>query len=160
MSNKKVDIAKIKHTAEELYDTGGFYCSEAIVAAFKEHLYPEMPQELIQAASGFPVGVGRSKCMCGAVSGGVMTCGYVFGRTEGSDRKRSEKTLAVSKEVQERFRARNKVTCCSALTRGMEMGSPVHKAQCVRFTGEVAADVAEIIAREYALDLVEDPANE
>ena len=153
---EQIDVNAIRHTAEELYQKGDFYCSEAVVAAFREHLFPEMPEELIAAASGFPIGVGRSKCMCGAVSGGVIACGYAFGRTKGGDKDRSEQTLAVSKEIQEKFRARNKVTCCSVLTRGMEMGSPEHKAQCVRFTGEVAADVAEVIARECNIPMTTD----
>ena len=31
-------------------------------------------------ASGFPVGIGGSGCTCGAIAGGIMALGMVFGR--------------------------------------------------------------------------------
>lgn len=40
---------------------------------------------VIALASGFPVGMGRSGCTCGAVAGGVMALGLVFGRTQAKD---------------------------------------------------------------------------
>ncbi|MFV0350713.1 MAG: C-GCAxxG-C-C family (seleno)protein [Oscillospiraceae bacterium] len=76
---KEVSIQKVREDAEELFRTGGFYCSEALVASVRKNLDPEMPEAMISAASGFPVGVGRSKCMCGAVSGGVICMGYFLG---------------------------------------------------------------------------------
>lgn len=84
---KEIDVKKIREAAEENYRDGGMYCSEGIVSAFKETLLDDMPEELIAAASGFPIGVGRSKCMCGAISGGVMCIGYAFGRTTGGAKR-------------------------------------------------------------------------
>lgn len=130
------------------------YCSEGIVSAFRDNLLDDMPEELIAAASGFPLGVGRAKCMCGAISGGAMCIGYLYGRTTGGDRDKSEQTLALSKELHGKFIKRNRVACCSILTNKMEMGSPEHKKQCVRFTGEVAEDLARMIAREEHLPIV------
>lgn len=151
---KEIDVKKIREAAEENYRDGGMYCSEGIVSAFKETLLDDMPEELIAAASGFPIGVGRSKCMCGVISGGVMCIGYAFGRTTGGQRDKSEKTLELSQELHKKFLARNRVACCSILTHKFEMGSPEHKKQCVRFTGEVAEDLARIIAREKDLPIV------
>ncbi len=34
-------------------------------------------------ASGFPIGLGKSGCLCGAVSGGQMALGMIYGRVEG-----------------------------------------------------------------------------
>jgi hypothetical protein len=42
------------------------------------------------------------------------------------------------------------VLCCSVHTKGMDMASGEHKAQCIAFTGEMAGKAAEIIARELA----------
>lgn len=143
-------VQKVKDDAEEYFRRGNYYCSEAIVASVRDNLAPEMPEALIASASGFPVGVGRSKCMCGAVSGGVIALGYVFGRTgptSPSDPK-SVKTLQLANELQQAFRDSHRVLCCSVQTKGMDMASGEHKAQCVSFTGEMAAKTAEIILRE------------
>ncbi|WP_245547365.1 C-GCAxxG-C-C family protein [Halobacteroides halobius] len=40
-----------------------------------------MPPEMVKLASGFSIGIGKSKCLCGAVSGGVMALGLNYGRT-------------------------------------------------------------------------------
>ena len=150
--NASFDVQKVKEDAEEYFRRGSYYCSEAIVAAVRDNITPEMPEAMIAAASGFPVGVGRSKCMCGAVSGGVISLGYVFGRTGPSapEDPKSIKTLALANELQQAFRDNHRVLCCSVHTKGMDMASGEHKAQCIAFTGEMAAKTAEIIAREFA----------
>jgi C_GCAxxG_C_C family probable redox protein len=142
-------VQKVREDAEAYFRSGGYYCSEAIVASVRDNLAPEMPDSLIAAASGFPVGVGKSKCMCGAVSGGVISLGYVFGRTGPSSPAdpKSVRTLAAANELQQAFRDSHKVLCCSVQTKGMDMASGEHKAQCILFTGEMAAKTAEIITR-------------
>ncbi|MFL0247280.1 C-GCAxxG-C-C family (seleno)protein [Candidatus Clostridium stratigraminis] len=109
-----------------------------------------MPDEMIAMASGFPIGIGKSKCVCGAVSGGVMCLGYFFGRTKGGDTK-IQKTFALANELQESFKNNHKVLCCKVLTHGMDMASGEHKEQCISFTGEIAEKTAEIIVRELGL---------
>lgn len=148
---KKINIKKVQIDAEELFRSGGFFCSEAIVASIKKNIAPEMPGQLISAASGFPVGVGGSKCICGAISGAVICLGYFFGRTESasSPDPKSQKCMALVYELQDSFRKNhNGVLCCSVLTQGMDMGSEKLKEQCISFTGEMAAKTAEILARE------------
>lgn len=152
-------LKKVKEDAEQLFKSGGFYCSESIVASIRTNLAPEMPEAFIMAASGFPVGVGRSKCMCGAVSGGVLCLGYFFGRTKPSTPgdPKSVNTLNLANELQQSFRENHKgVLCCHVHTKGMDMASGEHKAQCVLFTGEMAAKTAEIIARELNILNIDD----
>lgn len=146
----EVSLKKVKADAEEYFRKGEYYCSEAIVASIKNNFNVEMSDEMIAMASGFPVGIGKTKCTCGAISGAVLTIGYFFGRTKGSTPQdpRSIKTLELAKELQDYFKGKNKVSCCSILTKGMDMSSGEHKAQCIRFTGEMAEKAAEIIARE------------
>ncbi|MCD4711982.1 MAG: C-GCAxxG-C-C family protein [Clostridiales bacterium] len=146
----EIDAKKVREDAEALFAAGQFYCSEAIVSAIRSNFDPSMPEELIAMASGFPVGIGKSKCVCGAVSGGVMSIGYFFGRTKVSDPsdERSVKTLKLAAELHDWFKENNKVLCCKILTQGMDMSSGEHKKQCVRFTGDIAEKAAEIIVRE------------
>ncbi|MDR3302170.1 MAG: C-GCAxxG-C-C family protein [Spirochaetaceae bacterium] len=149
---KTICIAAIRKEAEELYRNHDFYCSEAIASTIRRQIEPEMPAEAIAMASGFPVGVGGALCMCGAVSGGIMCLGYFFGRTQPKDDK-VNKAMALSKELYDAFTGNHKVACCKILTKGMELGSPVHMEQCISFTGEVAAKTAEIIARELNIKI-------
>ena len=69
--NYNIDVEEIGQVAEELFRSGGYYCSEAVVASFRNTLNLDMPEEMVSMAAGFPIGIGRSKCLCGAVSGGV-----------------------------------------------------------------------------------------
>ncbi len=152
---KEVSIKKIKNDAEAAYRRGDFYCSEAIVSSIRDNFELDMPEEMIAMASGFPIGIGKSKCVCGAVSGGVMCLGYFFGRTKGGDPK-VQRNLALANELQESFKSNHKVLCCKVLTHGMDMGSGEHKEQCISFTGEIAEKTAEIIVRELNLVNIDD----
>lgn len=147
---KEVSIKKIRDDAEQLHRNGDFFCSEAIVSSIKSNFQIDMPDEMIAMASGFPVGIGRTKCVCGAISGGVMCLGYFFGRKNGGDPK-VEKALQLASELVDSFKSNHKVLCCKVHTDRMEMGSIEHKNQCVSFTGEVAEKAAEIIVRELRI---------
>ena len=153
----EINIKQVKEDAEEIFRLGGFYCSEAIVSSVRKNIDPDMPEALVAAASGFPIGVGRAKCMCGAVSGAVICLGHFFGRHSPSTTTdpKSVKCMELANELQASFRENHKgVLCCSVQTKGMDMASGEHKAQCVAFTGEMAGKAAEIIARELNLKSV------
>lgn len=156
---KEVSVKKIAKDAEELF-RGGFFCSEAVVSSIRTNFELDLPEEIVAMASGFPVGIGRSKCLCGAVSGGVMALGIFFGRTVQKDIK-VEKNLEVAKELHDYFKVANgkNVLCCRILTKEFDMASGEHKEQCIHFTGLVAGKVAEIVVREFNLqntDLLEE----
>lgn len=147
----EVSIRKISKDAEDLF-RGGFFCSEALVSSIRSNFELDIPEEVIAMASGFPVGIGRSKCLCGAVSGGVMALGLFFGRTKQGDSK-VEKNLELSKELHDWFKDANgkNALCCRILTKEFDMAAGAHKEQCIRYTGMVAGKVAEIIVRELNL---------
>ena len=142
-------IDKIRRTAEDYYRNGDYYCSEAIVKTIRDAYKVDAPDSIIAMASGFPVGMGGSGCTCGAVAGGIMSLGLFFGRTEPKD-PQVEKAMALAAELHDAFKKNHKTLCCRTLTRGMELGSPVHMEQCIAFTGEVAAETARIIDRELS----------
>ncbi|MGL4760256.1 MAG: C-GCAxxG-C-C family protein [Sarcina sp.] len=144
---KNVDLNKVRETAEEYYRKGDFYCSEAVVKTIKDTFELDFSDEVIKMASGFPVGIGGSGCTCGAVSGGVMALGMVFGRADAKDPK-VMKTMKLSAELHEKFREKRKFVCCKILTKGMDFGKKEHLEQCIAITGEVTQIVAEIIERE------------
>lgn len=154
MSNNSISLQKAYDEAGELFAKGEFFCSEAIVYTMRNIFDLEMPLSTVACASGFPVGVGRQKCMCGAISGGVISLGYFFGRSTPGDPKVG-KMLELSAELHQVFKEKNRTACCSVLTKGMDMQSGEHKEQCVRFTSEMAKETARIIAREKGLTIEE-----
>jgi C_GCAxxG_C_C family probable redox protein len=147
MKHLDIDLEKIRLTAEEYYRSGDFYCSEAIVKTIKDAFGLPISDEVISMASGFPVGIGGAGCTCGAVSGGVMALGLVFGRTTPKDSK-VDKAMNLSRQLHDIFKKRHKHLCCRTLNKYMIMGSSRQMKQCIAFTGEMAQETARIIIRE------------
>lgn len=140
-----VDLERIRKIAEDYYRNGDFYCSEAVVKTIIDEFQIDVSEDVIKMASGFPVGMGGMGCTCGALTGGVMVIGLVYGRSQGKDPK-VNKAMELSAKLYQIFCERHKVSCCKVLTRGMEKGSPEHMQQCIAFTGEMAYEAAKIIA--------------
>jgi len=140
-----VDLERIRKIAEDYYRNGDFYCSEAVVKTIIDEFQIDVSEDVIKMASGFPVGMGGMGCTCGALTGGVMAIGLVYGRSQGKDPK-VNKVMELSAKLYQIFCERHKVSCCKVLTRGMEKGSPEHMEQCIAFTGEMAYEAAKIIA--------------
>ncbi|HBK86235.1 MAG TPA: hypothetical protein DDZ53_09425, partial [Firmicutes bacterium] len=127
-----IDFAQVRATAEKYYRDGDFYCSEAVVKTIRDAFGLEFDDSVIAVASGFPQGIGGSGCTCGAVIGGVMALGMVFGRTQAKD-ERVNKAMALSKELHDQFRANHKSLCCRVLTKNLTLGTPEHLEQCIAF---------------------------
>jgi len=131
--------------AEHLYRSGQFLCSEAVLLVANEYLGRPMPDNIVRLASGFPVGMGMAGCVCGALAGGVMALGLKLGREE--PKAETPGLFAAAKELHDRFKARRHSPCCRVLISKLDFGSPQHIDQCVAITGEVTADVIEILQR-------------
>jgi C_GCAxxG_C_C family probable redox protein len=139
-------IETARQTAEEMYRTGQFLCSEAVFMVANDYLGHPVSDDMVRLASGFPVGMGFVGCVCGALSGGVMALGLKYGRTQPG--VETPGMFETTKELHDRFKARRRITCCRVLTRNLELGSPEHMAQCIAITGKVAADMIELLQRE------------
>lgn len=139
-------IEKARRQAEGMYRSGQFLCSEAVFLVANEFLGRPVPDEMVRLASGFPVGMGTAGCVCGALSGGVMALGIRYGRTEAG--AKTPGMFEAAKELHDRFVARRKFTCCRILTKKLELGSPEHMKQCIAITGEVTADVIELLGEK------------
>ena len=138
----------------------GFYCCEALMAAIKDGFELDVPDEVIAMSSGMAVGVGHSGCLCGAVNGGVMALGLLFGRTEkaGPQDPRSVEVMQLTSELLDWFKENNgkHSACCRVLTRGFDMSKGEHKKQCIHFTGLCAQKTAEIICRQASVVNLDD----
>lgn len=141
-----VNIEEIKKDAAEIFQQG-FACSESVIYAIKKGFELDLSDDAIAMGSGFPWGLGGGGCICGALAGGTMCLGYVFGRRTPGD-PAFFKCQEVTKELHDFFREYCGGTCCRVLTRGMEKNSPERKAQCIKFVQATVEKVAEIIIRE------------
>jgi C_GCAxxG_C_C family probable redox protein len=113
--------------AGQLYDQG-MNCAQAVLHATTGSDDPA----LLAIAKGFGGGVGGAKCLCGAISGGVMALGLT-----GKEKRAGELVAA--------FREKNRVTCCIALTRPYKWKSKEHLVNCRRLTVETAEMVAKLL---------------
>jgi len=118
-----------KDIAGESFDAGDS-CTLAVLRA----TLGQISQELQAAASGFHSGIGKSGCLCGAVSGGVMALGV----KGAADR---------SAELISNFKAVFGTTCCRGLSGGEEWMSEELLSSCRRIT-VTTAGLVESILRE------------
>lgn len=140
---EKQYVENIRKTAENYYKNGEFFCSEAVVQTINDALGKPYPEAVVKLASGFPIGLGKAQCLCGAVSGGEMALGMVYGRVYGEpmDPKMLERSKSLHDYIKEEYNS----LCCRVITRQWKddnFQSPERKQHCVAITGKVAAWVA------------------
>lgn len=139
--DKQVIIDLVRQKAEGYFQRGEFFCSESVVHTINELLGWPYDENIVKMASAFPIGLGKSGCLCGAVSGGAMALGMAYGRKHGEPMK--DKMFPISAELHNHIKNLYGSTCCRVLVKNYEFTSPERKAHCVKITGEVAAWIAE-----------------
>ena len=117
------------------YFDQGYNCAQSVLLAI---CGPSSP-ELLEIAKSFGAGIGGAKCLCGAVSGGVMALSL---KGKG---KQGDRLVAA-------FRQRHRVTCCSALSKPYQWKSAEHRANCRALTVSAAEITAQILRGETVLD--------
>lgn len=150
--NREVSIKKItkeelldkaQDNAEELFRSGTFFCSESVVQTINDLLGQPFDENVVKLASGFPIGMGKSGCLCGAVSGGQMALGMVYGRVKGE--VMNEKMFEKAKKLHDYIKNEYKSTCCRVITKewaGDNFQSEGRKQHCITITGKVARWIA------------------
>lgn len=133
------EVIKMNNKAKEYYKQG-YSCSESVIkAAIDEGLVSE---EFLPVATAFSGGMG-SGCICGAVAASQMVIGAINGKND-KDRD-GLKARELAKKFVEEFKEKNKFTCCKALTKGLEFGTPERKENCARLIYESATIVKTIL---------------
>jgi C_GCAxxG_C_C family probable redox protein len=144
----------VTKNAEELFRSGTYYCSEAVLQTINELLGMPYSADVVKLASGFPIGMGKAGCLCGAVSGGQMALGMVYGRVEGEPMQ--EKMFEMSKKLHDYIMDEYKSNCCRVITRqwkGDNFKSPERKAHCITITGKVARWVANELIEDGKIEV-------
>lgn len=139
-------VQKVRIIAEGYFDRGEFFCSESVIHTINQLMGGPLPHEITKLASGFPIGLGKSGCLCGAVSGGEMALGLAYGRNHGQPL--NEKMFPLAAQLHDHIKTQYGSTCCRVLTKNMVFASPERKKHCVQITGEVAAWVTEKLLQD------------
>jgi C_GCAxxG_C_C family probable redox protein len=147
-----MDRSDAKNRASELFDSG-FFCAESVLAAVAE--YAGISSPLVpKMATGFCSGLSRTNNMCGAVTGGILALGMIYGRSMPS--KAVEPTYEKVQEFLNLFQKQNGSLMCEGLTdcnlstdEGREAFKEKGlKKRCSAFTGYAAGLVVDLIMVE------------
>ncbi len=123
----------------------GFHCAEAIFKTFVE-LYNKAPDlSITKFASGFGGGIGGSNCeACGALTGGIIALGWLYGRKDPCDDK--QKVFSLSAEFRTLFLEKFGDTNCEKILN--LLGEQENKLKCKKLTAEAAGILYEILEKE------------
>lgn len=132
---------EIEDKAFEYHDSG-LHCAEAVFRAVGEAYSDGFNQDLIRMATAFGAGLGRThKEACGALIGGVMVLGLLYGRSEaGADWGRAAELAA---DLRQRFLEEYGTTACAVLL--LDFHPQENMTRCKRVSGRVAGLVSDLI---------------
>jgi C_GCAxxG_C_C family probable redox protein len=128
------------------YFKSGYWCSESVFKAITEKYAENVDSSLSRLTSGFVGGMGSShQETCGALTGGIIALGYLYGRTNPEDELTDLKEMVI--KYRERFIKEYGTTNCGVLLDGFgEQGDDYPK--CRDLTAKAAGILADII-EEY-----------
>jgi C_GCAxxG_C_C family probable redox protein len=106
----------------------GLNCTQAVLQATTGRT----DKDIMKMAKAFGGGISDRKCLCGAITGGLMALGL-----NGKGNK--------SGELIDHFRKDQGATCCVALSRGLKWKSKEHLNNCRRITEETAKTVSKLL---------------
>lgn len=138
-----MDKRQVEQKAFDLFQEG-FNCAEAISSAIVKGCVKGAPEYTPKAASAFGGGVGGTKCeTCGALTGGVIALGWLFGRTEPDADK--QKVYALATEFRTRFLDMFGSTQCHVILE--TLGEQENLLKCKRMTGVAAGILFDILQK-------------
>lgn len=99
----------------------GYLCSESVLLALSEHL--EIKSQLIpKIATGMSAGIARNGMICGALVGGIMGLGLIFGRSS-PDWYKEKRPYWFTNQLVMNFRDKLGDTSCQGLL-GLDIRKP------------------------------------
>ena len=141
---------RVKSTAERYFRSNLFNCAETVLKAVLEESGMPCPLETVRLASAFGRGMGGAGCYCGALVGGQMTIGALFGRMQETGFP-PEGCAILSKQLYDRFVQHNRATCCRILHKGLPFGTPEQFDACA-IRAACAAEITAQVIREAIME--------
>ena len=130
------------------YFKQGYNCAESVFLALQPWCAPDLERSLLRIATPFGGGLGRSGCLCGALTGATMMLGLLVGRTS-SDQSR-QRPYELSQAFCSRFVDAFGSTCCRTLVTD-PFGSPEQGRVCLKIIGNTARLFMEFAQAEKLL---------
>lgn len=144
-----MDKKQVEQKAFDLFQEG-FNCAEAISTAIVEGCAKGSPEYPLKAASAFGGGIGGTKCeTCGALTGGVIALGWLFGRTAPDADK--QKVYALATEFRGQFFNTFGSTQCHVILE--TLGEQENLLKCKRMTGAAAGILFDILQKGKQTEL-------
>lgn len=137
---------EISKTAYDHFSgASGFHCAEATAKTILDWKLEGSSAELTKAASGFMGGIGGTQAgTCGALTGGIVALGLIYGRNEpGLDIQHIRKLAA---EYVSRFENEFGSTNCGVLLDSLEESG--NSINCRQLTAEAAGILFDLLSRE------------
>lgn len=151
-------ITKIRERARNLYQTRQLMCAEAVLVALNHGLDGGLSEaKAVAMAAPFCDAIGKSGCLCGALSGGLMAVG-LFGGNDKPYRHRRE-IRAAARQLHDTFKDAHGAACCRTLSRKDGDDKTVHFMRCADRTAEATEMAARLILKKRP-DLVTKANNE
>jgi C_GCAxxG_C_C family probable redox protein len=128
------------------YHKSGFHCAEAVSKAIIKAYAGDAGNGIPKVATAFGGGVGRTKQnICGALSGGLIALGFLFGRNEPNADWKVASDLAA--KLNHRFVEVYQTTNCGELLAAF--GPQENMMRCKQLSGEVADILADILDHRH-----------
>lgn len=134
-----------KEKAEEMafqFFQSGFHCAEAISKSLTGLLAKDGDNYTPKVATGFGGGIGGSHLdICGALTGGIIALGWLFGRANpGEDKTR---IFGLASEFRKRFGEKFGSCSCPALLE--KFGKQENGMKCKKMTAQAAGMLWELL---------------
>jgi C_GCAxxG_C_C family probable redox protein len=98
----------------------GYNCAQSMVYSFAEQLKIDKSVAL-KLACGFGGGMGRTENVCGAITGGVIILGLIFGRGENEEKIKQEETYQYVRDFINKFKAKYGTIECRCLIDNIDL---------------------------------------
>ena len=119
-------------------------CTEAVLVALNEGLGGGLTEnQAIAMAAPFCVALGDSGCVCGALSGAILSTGLLLGKDHPYLKRKGLRESA--RCLHDTFKAENGATCCRVLSRKVKDDKKTHFLRCAELTAQGAEMAAKLV---------------
>lgn len=140
-------VEEVKRRAGYLFESRRMLCTESVFSVMNQGFNGGLGErQALSIAAGLPDGIGGSGCVCGALSGGIISLGLLLAKNPAW--RGGSQVREASAELHRRFKERFKTTCCRTLTRKVRHDKTAHMAHC----GMLTAASAEMTVRVLLLN--------
>lgn len=130
-----------KQKAEKLHKSG-CNCAQSVVLSFADELKIDQ-DSLFRISEGLGAGMGGTKATCGAVSGACMVAGALCSQGTANVKTKGN-SYQKSREIVNKFIAKNKSIICCELKKNPVDGKVVSCDQCISDAVDILVEVMNI----------------